>query len=108
MAETPNTSGGGGNGGTGAGPTRMGVYDQPERPKANPLAKLLPLLIGLAVLAALAYYFLLRPRGTEPADTGQTSATMSGGPSSDASNATSPPGSRGGTRANPPGPSGAR
>lgn len=40
-------------------PRKVGVYDQPEKQATgSPLAKLLPLLIALAVLGFLAYQFL--------------------------------------------------
>lgn len=114
-----------GTGGTGAGPTKMGVYDQPERPTASPTAKLLPILIALAILGALAYYFLLRPRGAEqPATSTAPAATRSntGAGAGTMNDAVGPRGAAtgsagtgaggassavgGGTTSNPPGPGG--
>jgi len=90
--------GSGGDGG--GGPRKMGVYDQPAQ--KSPIAKLLPLLIALAVLGALAYYFFLRPRPAAETAGGGADTTMSAPASRDGSM-----GAGGGT-ASPPGPRGAQ
>ncbi len=98
---------------TGAGPVKVGVYEQPARPAQSPLMKWLPILIGLLALAFFAYRFLApRPAATTndapnpPAavrrDTNSGATNRTGGDStmtgngSEARSAAKPAGSGGG------------